>query len=293
MVTLANYPIVSQLTGITSNQQPSENDQFDCVAATLGSMVLYYRKKTQWDATLNPDMLKDSAYGQGFVGGTSAINYTSVLNHLGFKLYAIEATGAQLVASIHDQIKKGIPCAITEPDPYARPELGWSHVCAAFGEDSSGHSIRRMDPYIAKFIDDPDSWYVNNLQFNQIWCIEPKGGHMTGVPTGWKDDGTTLTAPNGVHVVKGFRDFILDNGWEADDWPLGPEYGAAPLEQSNPTLGTGSVVSGSRLDCRWKSLCWRSDKNMVYFSWNGVELDWYRKQHAKLAAQIVAMQKGQ
>lgn len=41
------------------------------------------------------------------------------------------------------------------------------------------------------------------------------------VPTGWKDDGTTLTAPNGGGVTLGFRQFILTypGGWPAMLWP--------------------------------------------------------------------------
>lgn len=43
------------------------------------------------------------------------------------------------------------------------------------------------------------------------------------IPLGWKDDGKTLTAPNGVPVVKGFRAYVLTHAWEADDLPLEAE----------------------------------------------------------------------
>ena len=60
------------------------------------------------------------------------------------------------------------------------------------------------------------------------------------VPSGWSDDGTSLVAPNKVVVVKGFRNFILSQPWEADDWPLAVEYASASVEPWNPAIGPGS-----------------------------------------------------
>src|SRR5258708_21451598 len=45
-----------------------------------------------------------------------------------------------------------------------------------------------------------------------------QGGTMG--PTGWHDDGTTLTAPNGVKVVHGFRDYVLAHNWDAANEPV-------------------------------------------------------------------------
>lgn len=39
------------------------------------------------------------------------------------------------------------------------------------------------------------------------------------IPAGWKDDGTTLSSPNGHKVVKGFREYILSHPWSATDQP--------------------------------------------------------------------------
>lgn len=50
------------------------------------------------------------------------------------------------------------------------------------------------------------------------------GGSTVGVPTGWKDDGSTLTAPNGKTVRLGFRDYILAHTWEPNMVPLTKEY---------------------------------------------------------------------
>src|SRR5258708_37460009 len=59
-----------------------------------------------------------------------------------------------------------------------------------------------------------------------------QGGTM--VPTGWTDNGTTLTAPNGVHVVHGFRAKVLA-GWDAADIPLEGEHQVAHVENYYPS----------------------------------------------------------
>lgn len=84
-----------------------------------------------------------------------------------------------------------------------------------------------------------------NYPWNDLWAaLGITGGGsttMATVPQGWTDDGTTLTAPNGIKVVLGFRDFVLANGatWGKDNWPLEEEHNANPLEYSNPGLGGG------------------------------------------------------
>src|SRR5260221_537970 len=56
-----------------------------------------------------------------------------------------------------------------------------------------------------------------------------QGGGTMGVPTGWHDDGTTLTAPNGYKVVHGFRAKVLA-GWDPADVPLEEEHQVAHVE---------------------------------------------------------------
>jgi len=92
-----------------------------------------------------------------------------------------------------------------------------------------------------------------------------------GTPLGWYDDGTTLTSPDGVRVVLGFRTFILNNKWDHTDTPLREETKCAPLEASNPNIGNGQEQL-----FRMSRLCWREDTNAVYKSWIGAELDFWR-----------------
>src|SRR5258708_6791140 len=61
-----------------------------------------------------------------------------------------------------------------------------------------------------------------------------QGGGTMGIPTGWHDDGTTLTAPNGYTVVHGFRAKVLA-GWDAADVPLEEEHQVAHVENYYPS----------------------------------------------------------
>ncbi len=92
------------------------------------------------------------------------------------------------------------------------------------------------------------------------------GADPVGIPNNWHDDGATLTAPNGVPVVKGFRDWVLTHPWSADDWPLAPEAGLPSVEPGNPSIG-----AGTRQDFRMTSLGWTPTRG-VYRIWTGQDL---------------------
>ena len=74
-------------------------------------------------------------------------------------------------------------------------------------------------------------------------------GGSTMVPEGWTDDGTTLTAPNGVQVSGLFREAVIAAPWRRENVPAGPAYAASPLTISDPTLG-----AGQRQDFEYDSL---------------------------------------
>jgi N-acetyl-anhydromuramyl-L-alanine amidase AmpD len=88
----------------------------------------------------------------------------------------------------------------------------------------------------------------------------------TTIPNGWHDNGTTLTASNGIPVTDGFRTYILTHAWDGNNYPLEPARGLTPLELSNTALG-----GGTRLTCRWTVLEWTS-KHGVFEAFAGQEL---------------------
>ena len=101
-----------------------------------------------------------------------------------------------------------------------------------------------------------------------------------GVPAGWHDDGTTLVAPNGVHIMHGFRTWVLSHDWDANNLPLGPEFGRQQLEDSNPSLG-----GGTQMIFRWTMLGFTQQRG-VFQEWIGQELLHARQQKAALSAQV-------
>jgi len=100
------------------------------------------------------------------------------------------------------------------------------------------------------------------------------------VPANWKDDGTTLTAPNGVKVVHGFRDYVLAHNWDAANEPVAAEFGTSLLESSNPSLG-----GGTQQLFNWTMLGWNAARG-VFFEWGVRELAFCRQQVQSKATQI-------
>jgi N-acetylmuramoyl-L-alanine amidase-like protein len=115
-----------------------------------------------------------------------------------------------------------------------------------------------------------------NYPWTELFTYLRNGGVM--VPTGWTDDGTTLTAPNGKKVVHGFRDWVLSHNWDSANWPLTSEFGVASLEASNTSLG-----SGTQQIFRFAMLGWTQQRG-VFLEWLGVELAFCRQQVQRYAA---------
>lgn len=177
MPILKGFPLVSQLSNVTSDGNPPEDAQFSCVAASIGAAILYYQGKTQWDTDINPDRMKDAAMGQGYTGGTAATAYVDFCKSLGYKLYPFDGNPGQLVSEIHRQLGLGHPVVVTVPDVYVPSSYGWSHVLCAYG-DGNG-TITCLDPYIAKPLTKSDQEWNNLLLFNQIWIVEKEDEVIT------------------------------------------------------------------------------------------------------------------
>lgn len=112
------------------------------------------------------------------------------------------------------------------------------------------------------------------------------GGVMTTVPSGWSDNGTTLSAPGGAASVgTGFRTYILEHAWEADDVPIGPETDVAEVEIANDTHGAGTVQY-----FRYSALIWSRSEDQIYRSWVGREAMVMRGQIATLQQQMASVQ---
>ena len=106
------------------------------------------------------------------------------------------------------------------------------------------------------------------------------------LPSGWKDDGKTLVAPNGVPVVHGFRDYVLTHNWEAHNWPLAPEQ---VITSGSIEPGNASIGPGSRQDFRLASLGWTEARN-VYVIYVGQDIQALSHQLVAANAQIATLE---
>lgn len=73
------------------------------------------------------------------------------------------------------------------------------------------------------------------------------------IPEGWNDDGTTLTAPNGVSVTDDFRKYIHSHNWDAADVLLALEENVNPVELGFSQDDGNNA--GTRLICMYSELC--------------------------------------
>ena len=152
--------------------------------------------------------------------------------------------------------------SLTEPQRASSFAL-IKHICQRNGipmrqADVSGGITGHysMDPVSRSRCPGPYPW-------DALWSYL-QGGTM-GVPQGWKDDGKTLTAPNGYSITDGFRGWVLAHSWDANNLPLMNAAALDPVEQGNPSLGGGTVQP-----FRLCVLAWTQAKG-VYVMWIGQE----------------------
>jgi len=220
---------------MVSQRDGDKNADLDCVAGALASCMEYLLRRHY-----TASEIKDAVYGPGYTGGTAAIKYVDYARGQGVLLYPLNGNGGQLVATMKSMIASGHPCLITEPDPYMPAGSGYTHVCAAYAFDSA--SITVMDPWTDAPVKKSDGTWAAQLQDNQVWILE-KDDVM--IPTNWKDDGKTLTAPSGHSCRDGFRGKVLA-GWEASDQPQEQEHG-------DDTTPGGTMQTFTRTILRWNT----------------------------------------
>ena len=247
--TLPGFPLINQLAEGTSDGRPDEDARENCVPASIAAALTYYGHAT------NGDALHDAAYGQGYVGAQSAAAYVTLLSGWGFDLAPVGGSQAALVATLHREVGLGHPTLVTMPSQWGVAPVdplhptGWTHVGVACGVGPG--MVRVMNPWGGFWQDEADAWWQARLCYGQVWPVVERAGaqQMAGVPSGWKDDGKVLMAPNGVAVRLGFRDYILAHSWYARDVPLAAERGI-----------TGG---GTQQDFQYTSLTWTSAAGVV------------------------------
>lgn len=178
-----------------------------------------------------------------------------------------------------------------------------SHIIVLTGVATDGNFLVR-DAANVTSLSNPDAlrpgprkYDAQRLQLSSAtavvppWLPRPPAGFdptqsdfVPVIPTGWHDDGATLTAPNGQRVVLGFRRYVLTRSWDATNLPLQAENGRSPLEESNPALGSGTQQIFTRTMLEWTS------KRGVFEGWMGPELLQARADLAALQKQMTFLQ---
>lgn len=105
---------------------------------------------------------------------------------------------------------------------------------------------------------------------------------------GWKDDGTTLTAPNGYIVTTGFRDYILTHAWAPGEVPVGNEQ-TVDYIMLTPDGGTG-WGGGSVQYFLHSALGWSRSRDVIILEEIGLDAHYMRSEIATLQAQLLQAQ---
>ncbi len=189
MSELANFPMLSQLTTITGDGRPSENQQFDCVPTSILAGVMWLLGIKAMNAEYNPDSMKDLAYGEGwFNQGTSASAFVTWCAKRGIKLYPVECPYiATAVTRAHAYIEMNCPVVFTEQDDYAPAQYrdAWSHVCVWYKEDAN--SLTCLDPYIAQPLTYSNADWRGRLRSPVLWILERLHPQENDMPLLTKD----------------------------------------------------------------------------------------------------------
>ncbi len=275
---LAQFPTLSQLHE-PANPYPDVNADMDCVPTSIAAALTWFTGTKYYG-----DEVIDQVYGSGYTGGTAASAYTSYCAARGVTLYPVNGTPPELVTALHTYVRENRPCLVTVPGQWNNPATSGAHpgdvthVMVVCGEGAG--VIQVMNPWTGAFEVYTDSWFQLKLCYGQIWPME---GNV--IPTGWHDDGKTLTAPNAVAVVGSFRDWVLAHPWNPADWPM-----AAERTVTQVTTTTTAYGAGKRQDFKFSALGYSVARNETFLVELGAELAHAQQQLATASSDNATLQ---
>ncbi len=237
-------------------------------------------------------------------GSTSASNHAglslsqeyAVLQGLGLHFWGIAPT----VEAIKATLAQGVPCLMCGAEtgmvdvglgdkvPYNWVPTG-NHCIVISGIAHDGnllvHDTANIDAS-GRVRPGPRTYDASKLQIVSATAVMVPGSviqpatQSEALPAGWHDDGTTLTAPNGVQVQRGFRAHVLplltSGKWNPANVPLAPEQSLPQLLDSDPSVGAGAEILFK-------------DGGLIYTAKDGVqampagqELAYYRQKYAAI-----------
>lgn len=268
-----NVPFKNQLDEPNLDGIPDINADENCLPTCIASALQFLTGKT-----FTGEEIQHAVYGNGYRGGTAAVEYIQYCASHGVNLSARSGSPSYLTDQIVFWLGQGCPVIGTIPSTYAPPDnqlnpSGSSH-CIEFYEDGPDNLLA-MNPWRAFAQGYTKEYWQSILCYGQVWVLQRKANPLN-VPNGWKlsPDKSTLIAPNGHYLRMGFKDFVLAHDWHPDDQPLEEEH-AIPG-------GTAQLMGNEEL--RWNS------KQGVYLQPLGAELASLRAQVAQEADQLQNLQ---
>jgi hypothetical protein len=262
---LPAFPTEDQLASPTFDGRPDENARANCWATATVAPVYFLTGQYH-----PPDELHDYVYGEGYLGGgyqwaPKTLEWVSAQGcHLDAR---DDANSGALMAYAREHVDAGHPVCITIPSNWSQtaPNANGYHSVDLIGYDAPDGpqaTWYAANPWGGFLQSGSRQWWQDRLCWQRAGAMWREA--QTMVPTGWKDDGRTLTAPNGVPVVQGFRDWVLGHAWAPDNWPIAAEGAVAHLEVG-PQRDQGS---GTAQDFRFTRLLWSGPRG-VFLGWVG------------------------
>ena len=246
-------PSKDQRTEKTTDGRPPEDGNMDCVPTSLAAMC-----QALTGRFTSGDDLHDRVYGQGYVGMQDPTRFVGLLDTLGVGMARITGDPAALVARAASEIAAGHPVLLSIPSDWGDepPHSQYAHMVAGCDIPDQS-SLTAMNPWGGFYQTQSRAWWAERLahcSYSGIWVLAKKETPVTtnGIPSGWHDDGATLTAPNGHRVVRGFRMYVLANAWDPANVPLEEERWIDPLSWADPkAAGAGSRQVFAGVALRW------------------------------------------
>lgn len=285
MPTLPNFShdFRNQLAPIgPSDGRPDENEFENCGPNCLSAIIQFLTGKV-----IAPDDVKDAVYGQGYTGPTAIPAFEGYLATLGIHVEQVWGSPTGLLQAVMAGIDRGEPSIICIPSRWGKeppdpPGVGFLHFVDPYSYDANG--ITCMNPWGGFAHTGTEAYWRERLRLGTIWRFT-----RMPVPTGWKDDGKTLVAPNGKPVVKGFRDHILNSPWNPNLVPVDAEY-ATSANSSRQDFTLSTVWSAARgigetTGPDWKGAMKAKDDKLVVLE---AQLEAAAKQIANLNQQLAA-----
>ena len=235
-----DVPIKNQRTEKTNDGRAPEDGNMDCVACSLAAMC-----QALLGSFYSGDGLHDEVYGEGYRGLQNPARYVGALHRLGLRMTSVGGPANVLVGRAIEEVRAGHPVLLSIPSDWDDdpPRSRYAHMVAGC-DVPDRDTLTAMNPWTAEYMHRSRAWWQERLarcSYRELWVIEKVRHTVAGIPSGWRDDGTALTAPNGHRVVESFRAFVLAaHTWTPENVPLEEQRQMTSTEWHTPTLGAGT-----------------------------------------------------